>query len=248
MPDSSPGPQTKSRSPLGYVVRSVRKLGRRLRPMPEPYRSRFNMKLAQWMPYHQNRIVIDHCYWMGVKAQKNPCDAWIYQEIIYEVKPDVIIEIGSREGGTTLYFANLLDLLGKGQVISIEIDRSDYHLRHDRIVEFTGDSSSDAIVLPVHELCRGKSVLVIHDGDHTRKQVIKDLRAYHDLVSVGSYLIIEDGVIDLFRPGDGIGMFEAGPLAATEEFLADHPNFVVDSSRERYIMTYNPRGFLKRVR
>ncbi len=184
---------------------------------------------------------------MGVQALKNPFDAWIYQEIIYEVKPDVIIEIGSYEGGATLYLANLLDLLGKGMVISVDLDRTIFRVSHSRIVLVTGDSSSPETVAKVYELCAGKSVLVIHDADHTKKQVLKDLEAYSSLVSVNSYFIVEDGIIDLFRPGDSIGEFEEGPLAAVEEFISKNPNFVVDTERERYILTYNPKGFLKRV-
>jgi cephalosporin hydroxylase len=67
-------------------------------------------------------------------------------------------------------------------------------------------------------------------------------------VSVGSYLIVEDGVMDLFRPGDGIGTFAPGPLWAIERFVRENTDFVVDQARERYLMTYNPKGFLKRVR
>ena len=86
------------------------------------YSERFQMTLREWLIYHHKDIVYDKCTWMGVRALKNPFDAWIYQEIIYEVKPDVIVEIGSAEGGSTLFFANLLDLLGSGTVVSVDID------------------------------------------------------------------------------------------------------------------------------
>jgi len=184
---------------------------------------------------------------MGVRALKNPLDAWIYQEIIYEVQPDIIIEIGTLEGGSTLYFAHLLDLLGKGRVISIDIDRTNYHVQHERIVALTGDSSSPEIISKVSELCEGKSVLVVHDGDHRKEQVLKDLRHYSKFVSLNSYFIVEDGIVDLFKPGDGIGEEGGWALEAAEQFISENPGFVVDTERERYILTYNPRGFLKRI-
>ncbi len=184
---------------------------------------------------------------------KNPCDAWIYQEIIHKVKPDIIVEIGSFEGGSTLYFANLLDILGKGIVISIDTDRTNYHVKHDRIVTITGDSLSPATIANVSKLCNGKSALIVHDGNHTKEHVFKDLQAYSNLVSINSYFIVEDGTIDLFspnlfNPNDGIGTFDEGPLRAVEKFLNNNSNFVVDAERERYILTDNPKGFLKRVR
>lgn len=228
-----------------------KRVHRFFRPMEKEYRKRFGINLRQWLLYHHKNIY--KCHWMGIGAMKNPCDAWIYQEIIYNVKPDIIIEIGSFEGGTTLYFANLLDMLGKGIVISIDNDRTYYCVKHPRIVIITGDSSSAEVVAKVYELCKGKSVLIVHDGNHTKEHVLKDLSAYSDLVSINSYFIVEDGIIDLFspnliNPNDGIGMFDDGPVVAIEEFLSKNPNFVVDSEQERYILTDNPKGFLKRVR
>lgn len=217
------------------------------RALGKEYRKRFKMTLAQWLLYHQREIVFGRCTWMGVRALKNPLDAWIYQEILHEVRPDVLIEIGSCEGGTTLYFAHLMDLLKKGTVVSIDIDRSKFHVVHERIVPLTGDSLSPEIRARVAEICAGKSVLVLHDGDHSKAHVLADLEAYAPLVNVGSYVIVEDGIADVFTPGSGLGTYEDGPLAAIEEFLLAHGNFAVDATRERYVLTYNPKGFLKRV-
>jgi len=216
--------------------------------MRKDYRKRFRQSLRQWLLYHQSRIVFEKCSWMGVRALKNPLDAWIYQEIIYEVKPDVIIEIGSAEGGGTLYLANLLDLIGKGIVISIDIDRSKYNVAHDRIVTFTGDSSSPEVVAKVSKHCSGKKVIVLHDGEHSKEQVTKDLHNYADFVSVDSYFIVEDGIVDLFKPKDCLGGRRDGPLVAVEQFLDKNKDFIVDTERERYILTYNPKGFLRRVK
>lgn len=184
---------------------------------------------------------------MGIKIYKNPMDSWIYQEIIYDVQPDVIVEIGSKFGGSTKYFANLLDLLDKGQVISVDINRKHYDFEHPRVIALTGDSASPEIVSEVAQLCKDKTVLVIHDGDHSKKQVLKDLQNYAGFVTPGSYFIVEDGIVDLYHFGDGLGFKEGGPLAAVEEFLTENKNFVIDEQKERYILTYNPKGFLKRI-
>jgi cephalosporin hydroxylase len=232
--------------------RGVRKISsrvpRQMRPMRKDYRERFEMTLKEWTIHHQNQIHFEKCHWMGVRALKNPCDAWVYQEIVHDVRPDVILEIGSMWGGSTLFMAHLLQILGKGMVISLDIDRTRFSAQHDRIRLVTGSSFSPDVIRQVHELCEDRSVMVIQDGAHDKESVLKDLRNYSNLVSVNSYFIVEDGVVDLFRPGDGIGAYEEGPLAAVEQFLAENQDFVVDSERERYIMTYNPRGFLKRIR
>jgi cephalosporin hydroxylase len=231
---------------LAYALyRKVYRRPRRIRG--SAYQQRWKMSLRDWLRYHQRQIVFDQSTWMGVPMLKNPLDSWIYQEILHEVRPDVLVEIGSHSGGSTLFFAHLMDLLGHGQVISLDIDRSHYQVSHPRIIELTGDCSSPEIVGKVAALCQGKTALVIHDGDHERGAVLRDLELYAPLVTPGSYLIVEDGILDLFPPGDDFGWLVEGPLPATEDFLALHPEFAVDEKRERYLMTYNPRGFLRRL-
>jgi cephalosporin hydroxylase len=88
--------------------------------------------------------------------------------------------------------------------------------------------------------------VVIHDGDHSREHVLADLRAYAEFVQVGGYFIVEDTIIDLFRAGDGLGSVN-GPLKAVEEFVKEDPRFEVDAERENFVLTFNPRGYLKRV-
>jgi cephalosporin hydroxylase len=89
---------------------------------------------------------------------------------------------------------------------------------------------------------------VIHDASHAKEHVLNSLETYSSLVSIGSYFIVEDTIQDVFEPGDGLGGFGEGPLRAIEEFLEKNPPFVVDEERERYLLTYNPKGFLKRLR
>ena len=211
------------------------------------YQKKYRMSLRNWLIYHQKKVVFDKVSWMGLPVWKNVLDAWIYQEIIYETRPDILIEIGSKFGGSTRYFADLFELLRHGMVISIDLDRSEYRLEHDRVTLITGNSSDPQVVNQVECLCRGKRVMVIQDGGHKKNQVYQDLLNYSPFVSLENYFIVEDGIVDLFHFGDGLGFDTSGPLDAVEEFLKNHPNFVQDDSRERYLLTYNPKGYLKRI-
>lgn len=208
------------------------------------------MSLKDWIFYHQRKIHFNDSKWMGISAYKNPLDCWIYQEIIYEVKPDIIIEIGSAEGGSTLYLANLLSLLGKGKIISVDISHDKFKAKAKNIVRITGNSSSAEIIKRVNIMCRGKKCLVIQDGDHTTEGVTNDLINYSGLVSEGSYFIVEDGIVDVIKPKDKKIHWqeESGPLPAIKKFLKINNNFIIDKSKERYIITYNPSGFLKRIK
>jgi cephalosporin hydroxylase len=238
---------------IGQIARRIKRLFHERYPSRRGEGKKFRMSIGRWYLQHQASVLSMNCSWMGVTALKNPLDMWIYQEIIHEVKPDVIVEIGSAMGGSALFLAHMLDIIGSGIVVTIDIERSTFIAEHDRIVTVTGDSSSAPIIHRVEELCSGRKVLVIHDGDHNRAKVLEDIRAYAPLVSVGSYLIVEDGVIDqIHADADREGRFgdfrDGGPLRATREFLRENDSFVVDASRERYLITYNPEGFLKRVR
>jgi cephalosporin hydroxylase len=211
------------------------------------YDKKYSMTLREWLLNHQKNIVFSKCHWMGAKTLKNPLDAWIYQELIYTVKPDVIVEIGSYAGGSTLYFAHLLELMGNGMVISVDIDRANYKVSHKRITEFTGDSASPEVFQQVEQLCRGKAVLVMHDGGHEKEQVAKDLALYSKLVTRGSYFIVEDSIVDLFDEGEDLGTKYEGPMGAILEFIAENKHFEIDEECERYLLTYNQKGFLKRI-
>ena len=214
------------------------------------YAKRYGMTLADWMIRHHEEIVFDQVTWMGVKAYKNPLDCWIYQEIVHEVRPEVIVELGSHAGGSTLFLCHLLDSLGAGTVVSVDLDRTAFTVKHPRLVEVTGDCGGPEVREQIGALCEDRRTLIIHDADHTRDAVLRDLRLYADLVTVGSYFIVEDGVVDVFDPSATarLGWHRQGPMVATRLFLDEDDRFEVDPSRERYLITYNPRGFLRRVR
>lgn len=183
-------------------------------------------------------------HWLGAKVAKNPLDLWVMQEIVAETRPDVIVETGTYRGGSALFFASLCDLLGHGQVVSVDLQelRDDYPT-HDRVTYLGGRSSTDpAVVDEVAGLARDRRTMVILDSDHSMTHVAAELAAYAPFVAVGCYLIVEDTNVDDVRPD-----LPPGPLPAIDAFLASTPGFVVDAEREKWVITFNPRGYLKRV-
>ncbi len=212
------------------------------------YAERYRMTIADWMCRHQKMLREKRFWWMGVETLKNPLDCWIYQEMLHEIRPDVLIEIGSYNGGSTLFFAHLLDIIGHGEIVTLDIDHDRFEVEDPRITAITGDSGSPEIVKQVHTLTHGKRTMLIHDGDHESEAVLRDMRLYADIVSVGSYMVIEDGVVDVFEQTTPVGWKRPGPLDAIEQFLDEDDRFDVDEERERFLITWSPRGFLKRVK
>lgn len=207
------------------------------------------MTLAGWLDYHQKNVVFDKVSWMGIPTLKNVLDLWVYQELICSLRPDLIIEMGSFKGGSTLYLAQMLEQLGHGRIISVDLDHSQFLAVHNRITIMTGSTQDPKIIARLTEEASGLSVMIIHDADHSRKMVLADLKTYADLVSKDSYFIVEDGVVDLFSKETLLGatMGGPGPLPAVREFLESDPRFMIDRSCERYLLTYNPCGYLKKI-
>lgn len=182
--------------------------------------------------------------WFGFEIQKYPTDLMIYQEIINETKPDVIIETGTNKGGSALYFAHLFDIRGYGKVITIDINKRDDFPKHNRIKYLTGRSDNKRILDYINFHCSGKKVMVILDSDHDYNTVLGELRNYSKFVTKGCYLIVEDTNINGHPVEKNFGK---GPWEAVEEFLKDDRCFITDLTKERFLITANPNGFLKKV-
>jgi cephalosporin hydroxylase len=183
--------------------------------------------------------------WLGSQALKNPLDLWIYQEIMAETRPDVVVETGTYRGGSAYFLASVCDLLGEGEVVSIDIEaiRDDYP-QHPRITYLAGRSSTDPEVLAeVRKRAEGRRTLVILDSDHSQSHVEAELDVYAPLVPVGCYIVVEDSNIGQIRKD----LFP-GPFEAIETFLASTSDFEIDREREKFLLTFNPSGYLKRVR
>ncbi|MBZ5564055.1 MAG: cephalosporin hydroxylase family protein [Acidobacteriia bacterium] len=184
--------------------------------------------------------------WLGVPTEKCPLDMWVYQEIIYETKPDVIIDSGTYKGGSALFFASMCDLLNRGRVLSIDIYAYPDRPEHKRITYLLGSSTSDEVLAKVKDAIRpGDKVMVCLDSDHHKAHVHNELRLYSSIVTVGNYLVVEDTDINGHPVYSRSG---PGPMEAVLEFLKTNSNYVQDRSREKFGVTLFPGGWLKRVR
>jgi cephalosporin hydroxylase len=205
------------------------------------------MKLFHELP------VWRHMWFHNVPIEKNPLDLWMMQQIMYEVQPDFVVETGTFRGGSALYWAHTLNGLGLEKSRVLTVDISDYvkgvadaHPLWKKYVTFyLGSSTDPAIVAKIAQTVKGKKVIVTLDSDHTMKHVLEELKLYAPMVSRGSYLVVEDTHMDGVPTAPGFG---PGPLAATRKFLADggSKDFEQDLTREAYVMTFNPGGWLRR--
>lgn len=184
--------------------------------------------------------------WLGHEMLKCPMDLWIYQELIHRERPDLIVEIGTYKGGSALFLASICDLVGSGEIVTIDIDATHQAARpkHPRITYLTGSSIDPGILEQVTRRAAGKAnVMVILDGDHHCDHVLAELRLYRRFVAPGGFLIAEDTNIN---GHPSYPEFGPGPWEAVEAFLAEDPDFYADRSCERFMLTMNPRGFLRR--
>ena len=184
--------------------------------------------------------------WLGTSASKCPFDLFLYQEIIYELKPDIIIECGTAAGGTTYFLASICDLIGKGYVISMDIDDQPNKPQHKRIKYLVGSSTDEKIFNAIKSAIKPSDVvLVILDSAHNKDHVFNEIKLYNHLVTKGSYLIVEDSNINGNPVYPGYG---PGPKEAIEEFMKENQDFVVDKDKEKFFLTFNPGGYLKKVK
>lgn len=189
--------------------------------------------------------------WMGIKIQQTPTDMWSLQEIIFEIKPDFIVEAGTYRGGSALYFATLLHAINPGgRIITVDIEdlaeRARQHPLFQRyVVPLIGSSIDDAVLSEVRRLVSGKRVLVFLDSDHHADHVYKEMSAYAEFVSVGSYMIVND---TMFREHPMSDDFGPGPLDAVEKFLGSRNDFKNDRHRSRFLLSFYPDGYLQRVK
>jgi cephalosporin hydroxylase len=204
------------------------------------------ISILQFQKFYYNSKVWQNTNWLGVPLWKCPLDLWIYQEIIFEIRPNVIIECGTAHGGNALYLASLLDLVNNGEIITIDITEYEGRPKHKRIKYLLGSSTSKEIVEQIRKMLNEKDkILVILDSDHHKNHVINELKIYSDLVTEGSYIIVEDTNINghpVYRD------FGPGPMEAVEEFLLENKNFIQDATKEKFYVTFNPKGYLKKTR
>jgi cephalosporin hydroxylase len=181
--------------------------------------------------------------WLGITAQKCPFDLFVYQELIFELRPDLIIECGTADGGSAVFLASICELAGHGEVVTIDIRGVDLP-KCPRVSYWQGETLSTDILTRLESLVHGReSVMVILDDDHTHDHVLEELRTYQRFVTPGSYVIVEDTNINNHPVFPEFG---PGPMEAVETFLRASSEFVVDHSREKFFLSFNPNGFLRK--
>ena len=183
-------------------------------------------------------------FWRGIPVLKCPLDLWVYQEILVETQPDLIVETGTFGGGSAYYLASICDLLGTGTIVTIDVDPQRELPEHARITYVTGSSVDDEIVADVRRRARrAERVMVILDSDHSRDHVLRELELYGPLVTPGCYLVVEDTNVNGHPV---VPHFGPGPMEALTAFLQTTDDFEIDSSREKLLLTFNPSGYLRR--
>ncbi len=220
-----------------------------------------------WQLLHKELVKIKYVYnfsWFGLPILQVPQDLQAKQEIIWKVKPDIIIETGVAAGGSLMFSATMLmalegcGLINDGKVIGIEINLYPQNLNaiinhplSKKIILVQASSVDKGTIASVYELVKGKKVMVFLDSNHTHNHVLKELRAYAHMVSVGGYIVVEDtGIEDLPKGTTSDRPWGKGnnPKTAVWEFLKENDNFEIDDIYKKLIMTGNPSGYLKRIR
>ncbi|HXQ13237.1 MAG TPA: CmcI family methyltransferase [Caulobacteraceae bacterium] len=201
--------------------------------------------------------------WMGVPIIQVPADIVATQEVIWAAKPDVIIETGVARGGSLIFSAAMLTLLGRGKVIGVDIDirahnrdTIETHPMASKITLIEGSSIAAETLAAVRAaIPAGAAVMVCLDSDHSRDHVLEELRAYSELVTPGQYLIVSDTVLGRMTPvqtptaRSHVWLPGNEPLAAVEAYLAETDRFQADPVvNGKLIFSSSPGGYLKRVR
>lgn len=199
--------------------------------------------------YARERDTHNHTDWMGIRTQQAPTDMWSVQEILWEVRPDFIIETGTLNGGSSLYFASLMHCINPdGRIITVDIEDQAGEARMNPLFQkyvttLSGSSLDDCILSEIYRRVKGKRTLVFLDSDHHKNHVLNEMNAYARFVSVGSYMIVNDTFYKDYPPRPNFG---PGPLEAVFEFLRENPAFEIDSYRTRFLLTFYPDGYLRR--
>ena len=219
----------------------------------------FNQTLIafHWIYYHGHSLAIGTANignpmttakWMGLTTGKCPLDMWVVQEILFETRPDLIIEFGTAAGGSALFMAQMCEVMGTGNVVTVDTKQALHLRKHERLTYVHGNVLDPEIRKLLEGMMKSSPVtprvMLILDDDHHEDHVTKELEMYCDLVSPGCYLIVEDTNIN----GHPVfPEFGPGPAEALVPFLEKHKEFAPDYSRQKFLMSCHPGGYLRRL-
>ena len=215
-------------------------------------------KTREWLIASVEAKYSYHFEWMGIPIIQYPQDMIAMQEILWRVKPELLIETGVAHGGSLVFYASILKMMGEGTVVGIDIDIRKHnreaieaHPMFDRITLIEGSSIDPDLVERVKKLAAGKRVLVVLDSNHTHSHVLAELEAYAPLVSSGSYCVVMDTLIEDmpadFYPDRPWTVGDNAKTAAND-YVARHPEFSVDTSVDnKVLISVATGGYLKRA-
>jgi cephalosporin hydroxylase len=224
----------------------------------------FELLSELWLKVGWNQKHVYTFSWLGRPIIQLPEDLIRIQEVINTVQPDVIVECGVAHGGALVYYASLCKLFGRGRVIGIDIEIRPHnraaieaHPLADLITLIEASSTDPVTVAEVAEQIKpGETTLVMLDSAHNREHVLAELEAYSGLVSVGSYVVVMDGIMVLAAdtPRGGADWSANNPISAVEEFASTHPEFVVEQPAWQFNeseltsnVTHWQHGYVRRV-
>lgn len=211
----------------------------------------------QWTRTMWNAGLWRQVSWLGVPILQWPTDLLLLQELMARLRPRFVVETGLHLGGTAVFYASMLQLLGiDGRVISVDIQITPEARKNvessafrDQITLLEGDSKSDAVHRQIATLLAGEpNVLVCLDSDHSRAHTLAELRLFSRYVPVGGYLVLFDTICEDLAdtPNGEASWADDSPMAALRQFLAESPHFVTDASWGKFLVTFAPQGFLRR--
>lgn len=180
-------------------------------------------------------------FYKGIETLKHPNDLFSIQEIIWDTKPDLVVETGTWKGGSAHFYADL-----GPDVVTVDLAPARPPPPHPKVTYLRGSSTNPRNLYLVTQACQNKTVMVLLDSAHDKQNVADELNAYANLVTPGCYMVVEDTALGTWLTGtvhDG----GDGPADALDEWLPDHPEFTVDVYRERFGPTMNPDGYLLRT-
>jgi len=211
----------------------------------------------QWIKVAAENRLSYEIDWLGVPVIQAPEDLILMQELIFNVRPDIIIETGIAHGGGLVYYASIMELLNKGRVIGIDIEIREHnrkvieaHPLYKRIEMIEGDSVSDETVREVkRRIAANSTVIVCLDSDHTKPHVFKELQLYQQFVRPGGYIVVFDTVVsELAKLGaDDKEYINNGPKEAIDQFLVMNSNFKIDEQFNKLYVSSSLNGYLKRI-
>ena len=223
----------------------------------------FELISRQWLKVGWNQKYPYTFSWMGRPVIQLPEDIVRTQEVLHQVRPDVIVETGVAHGGSLVLYASLFKAMGKGRVIGVDIEirphnrkAIEQHPLASMITLIEGSSTDAATITNVKALIKpGERVMVILDSNHTKQHVADELEAYHGLVAPGSYIVATDGSMQFLHdvPRGKPEWSWDHPSSAAAEFAARHPEFVLEQpawpfneSTLKHNITHWPGGWLRR--